>query len=150
MRLTTIRYLVFVSVLVLTLMVLACGGGGGDESDAPAPTAEPADSQSTRSTAEPAAAVGEPTVIGDCEGGMTIQPGEGCHYSGHEGRPGDIVISVDADGAICREKGSVMMSGFMVSMVRACANDYAVIDVLEAEITFQPNGDGSWTVTTNQ
>ena len=43
-----------------------------------------------------------------------------------------------------------MMSGFMVSMVRACANDYAVIDVLEAEITFQPNGDGSWTVTANQ
>ena len=150
MRLTTIKYLVFVSALILALTVSACGGGDDPDADAPAPTTKPADSQSSRATAPPSAADGEPTVVGDCANGMTLQPGEGCQYSGHEGRPGDLVISVGADGSICREKGSVMMSGFMVSMVRACAEDYAVIDVLEAEISFLPNGDGSWAVSTNQ
>ena len=148
MRLTTIRYLVSVSALVLTLMLVACGGG--DEPDAPAPTAEPADSQSSEAVPTKVIVEGEPTLLGDCQGGMTMQPGEGCQYSGHEGRPGDIVISVGADGSICREKGSVMMSGFMVNVVRACDEEYAVIDVLEAEINFEPNGDGSWRITTNQ
>ena len=43
-----------------------------------------------------------------------------------------------------------MMSGFMVGVNEVCADEYEVIDVLEAEISFEPNGDGSWTVTTNQ
>ena len=43
-----------------------------------------------------------------------------------------------------------MMSGFMVGVNHVCDEEYAVIDVLEAEISFEPNGDGSWTVTTNQ
>ena len=46
----------------------------------------------------------EPTVLGECSNGMVMQPGEGCSYEGEEGRPADIVISVGADGSICREK----------------------------------------------
>ena len=147
MRLTTIRYLVFVSVLILTLMVLACGGGDDPDADAPAPTTERADSQSSRATAPPAAADGEPTVLGECADGMTMQPGEGCQFNGDEGRPADVVISVGANGEICREKGSVMMSGFTVGVIRACGDRFEIIDVFEAEITFAANGDGSWTVS---
>ncbi len=89
-------------------------------------------------------------MLGECSNGMVMQPGEGCSYEGEEGRPADIVISVGADGSICREKGSVMMSGFMVGVNHVCAEEYAVIDVLEAEINFASNGDRSWTVTTNK
>ena len=144
--LSTIKNLLLLSLLVLTLSVLACGGGS--EPDTPSPPTVPpeTDAQSVPETI----VEGEPTVLGECEDGMTMQPGEGCHFSGLEGRPADLVISVGADGSICREKGSVTMSGFPVNMVRACAEKYGVIDVLEAEIDFTPNGDGSWTVRAHQ
>ena len=148
MRLTTIKYLVFVSVLLLMLPVLACGGG--DEPESSNQSSEPAESQANESAPPANFVEGEPTVIGECEDGMTLRLGEGCQYSGHEGRPADIVISVGANGEICREKGQVMMSGFMVGMVRLCADEYAVVDVLEAEINFEPNDDGTWRVTSNQ
>ncbi len=148
MRLTTIKNLVLISVLLLALILSACGGG--DEPDTPTQAPEAAGSESGENSAPATFVEGEPTVIGDCENGMTLRIGEGCQYSGHDGRPADIVISVGADGEICREKGQVMMSGFMVGMVRLCADEYAVVDVLEAEINFEPNGDGTWRVTSNQ
>ncbi len=43
-------------------------------------------------------------MLGECSNGMVMQPGDGCSYEGEEGRPADIVISVGADGSICREK----------------------------------------------
>ncbi len=145
--LSTEKTILLLSVLVLTLSVLACGGGG-EEVDTPTPPTAQVESEAPSA---PASFVeGEPIVIGDCENGMTMKPGEGCHFSGLEGRPADLVISVGADGEICREKGSVTMSGFPVGMNRACADKYEVIDVLEAEIKFEPNGDGSWTVTSQQ
>ena len=148
MRLTTIKNLVLISVLLVTLPILACGGG--DEPETATQPSEPAESQSSESAAPASYVEGEPTVLGECADGMILQVGEGCQYSGHEGRPADIVISAGLDGEICREKGTVMMSGFSVGMVRLCADEYAVIDVLEAEIGFEPNDDGSWRVTTNQ
>ena len=144
--LSTEKTILLLSVLVLTLSVLACGGGGGSE-EADTPTAQP---ESEAPSAPASFVEGEPTVVGDCEDGLTMRPGEGCHFAGLEGRPADLVISVGVDGDICREKGSVTMSGFPVNMVRMCADKYEVIDVLEAEIKFLPNGDGSWTVTTQQ
>ena len=147
--LSTQKNILLLSIIVLTLSVLACGGGS-EEPDTPTPpTATP---DTGASSAPPAAAIveGEPTVLGECADGMTMQPGEGCHFSGLEGRPADLVISVGADGEICREKGSVTMSGFPIGMGRACADKYEVIDVLEAEINFLPNGDGSWSVSTQQ
>ena len=145
--LSTEKTILLLSVLVLTLSVLACGGGG-EEADTPTPPTAQAESEAPSA---PASFVeGEPTVIGDCVDGLTMKPGEGCHFSGLEGRPADLVISVGADGEICREKGSVTMSGFPVGMNRACADKYEVIDVLEAEIRFDPNGDGSWTVSSQQ
>ena len=142
----TTKHFLLSSILLLTFMLLACGGGSEPDTPSP-PTVPPA----SDAPSAPASIVeGEPTVLGECEDGMTMQPGEGCHFSGLEGRPADLVISVGADGSICREKGSVTMSGFPVNMVRACADKYEVIDVLEAEIKFQPNGDGSWTVKTQQ
>ena len=142
----TTKHFLLSSILLLTFMLLACGGGS--EPDTPSPPTVPPESGAP--SARAAAVEGEPTVLGECEDGLTMQPGEGCHFSGLEGRPADLVISVGADGEICREKGSVTMSGFPVHMVRACADKYEVIDVLEAEINFRANGDGSWSVTANQ
>ena len=144
--LSTEKTILLLSVLVLTLSVLACGGGSEPDTPSP-PTAQP---ESEAPSAPASFVEGEPTVIGDCVDGLTMKPGEGCHFSGLEGRPADLVISVGADGEICREKGSVTMSGFPVGMNRACADKYEVIDVLEAEIRFDPNGDGSWTVSSQQ
>ena len=141
--LLTIKSFLLVSLLTLTLSVLACGGGS--EPDTPSPPTAPAETEAPASIVE-----GEPTVLGECEDGMTMRPGEGCQFSGLEGRPADLVISVGANGEICREKGTVTMSGFPVGMVRACADKYEVIDVLEAEMDFTPNGDGSWSVKIHQ
>ena len=87
-------------------------------------------------------------MLGECADGLTMQPGEGCQFNGDEGRPADVIIAVGANGEICREKGSVMMSGFTVGVIRACGDRYEIIDVFEAEISFVDNGDGSWTVST--
>lgn len=148
MGLATIKNLVLISVLLVTLPILACGGGDG--SDTSTESSESAESQSSESAAPVTYVEGEPTVLGECADGMILRVGEGCQYSGHEGRPADIVISAAPGGEICREKGTVMMSGFSVGMVRLCADEYAVIDVLEAEINFEPNDDGTWRVTSNQ
>ena len=147
--LSTEKTILLLSVLVLTLSVLACGGGS-EEPDTPTPPTPQPVSDSASAPAAAEIVEGEPTVLGECENGMTMQPGEGCQFSGLEGRPADVVFSVGADGSICRGKGTVMMSGFPVGVNRACADKYEVIDVLEAEIKFQPNGDGSWTVTSQQ
>ena len=137
---------ILVAILVLTVTMLACGGG-----EEPTAVPEPTVAQSSgASTSAGGGADSEPTIVGECGNGVVMQPGEGCSYEGEEGRPADLVISVGTDGSICREKGSVMMSGFMVSVNHVCAEEYEVIDVLEAEISFEPNGDGSWTVKTNE
>ena len=144
----TTKHFLLSSILLLTFMLLACGGGNEPEPATPSPPTVAPDSDAPSASAS--FVEGEPTVLGECEDGLTMQAGEGCHFSGLEGRPADLVISVGADGEICREKGSVTMSGFPINMVRACADKYEVIDVLEAEIKFLPNGDGSWTVNTQQ
>ena len=144
--LSTEKTFLLLSIIVLTLSVLACGGGS--EPDTPSPPTVPPESDAPSAPA--AALEGEPTVLGECEDGMTLHSGEGCHYSGEEGRPADLVIYAGTDGSICRDKGSVMMSGLMLPMVRACGDEYEVIDVLEAAIYFRPNGDGSWSVTVSQ
>lgn len=143
------KNLILVAILVLTVAILACSG-----EDDPTATLEPAVAQnsdaSNASTSLGNGADSEPTILGECTNGLVMQPAEGCSYEGEEGRPADIDFWVGADGSICRGKGSVMMSGFMVGVIQVCAEEYAVIDVLEAEISFGPNGDGSWTVTTNE
>ena len=141
------KNLILVAILVLAATILACGGG-----DEPTATPEPTVAQSSNASSSSIASGegAEPTIVGECGNGVVMQTGEGCNYDGEEGRPADLVFSVGADGLICRSKGSVMMSGFMVGVNHVCDEEYAVIDVLEAEISFEPNGDGSWTVTTNQ
>ncbi len=146
--LSTEKTFLLLSIIVLTLSVLACGGGS--EPDTPPPSLPTVPPESDAPSAPAAALEGEPTVLGECEDGMTLHSGEGCHYSGEEGRPADLVIYAGTDGSICRDKGSVMMSGLMLPMVRACGDEYEVIDVLEAAIYFRPNGDGSWSVTVSQ
>ena len=135
------------NLILVAILVLARQGS----SEPTAVTAPTAPAPTAGSDASAAAGDGaEPTVLGECSDGMVMQPGKGCSYEGEEGRPVDIVISVGADGSICREKGSVMMSGFMVGVNHVCAEEYAVIDILEAEINFAANGDRSWTVTTSK
>ena len=60
---------------------------------APTPTATP--------TPEPT-----PVVLGDCRDGMRLQPGEGCRYTGGGSPQANVVLSVQHDGAICREGGA--------------------------------------------
>ena len=143
------KNLILAAILVLAAAMLACGG-----EDEPAATSAPTAAQGSdvsRATIVPQeGADAASTVLGVCSNGVVMQPGEGCSYEGEEGRPADIVFSVGADGSICREKGTVMMSGFMVGVNHVCAEEYAVIDVLETEISIEPNGDGSWTFTTNE
>ena len=137
------KTMAIVSILMLAGMLLACGGGS--EPDPPSVPTTPA---SNGSTSAPTASVeGVQVVLGECADGLRMQPGEGCQFNGDEGRPADVVISVGANGEICREKGSVMMSGFTVGVIRACGDRFEIIDVFEAEISFVDNGDGSWTVS---
>ena len=60
---------------------------------APTPTATP--------TPEPT-----PVVLEDCRDGMRLQPGEGCRYTGGGSPQANVVLSVQHDGAICREGGA--------------------------------------------
>ena len=138
--LPTAKKILLLSIIVLTFSALACGGGSEPDTPTPSPPTVPPDSDAPSAPA--AALEGEPTVLGECEDGMTLQSGEGCHYSGEEGRPADLVIYVGTDGSICRDKGSVMMSGLMLPMVRACGDEYEVIDVLEARFTSGPMATG--------
>ena len=146
-----IKTMAIMSILVLTGVLLACGDGGGGESESDSdavPTKAPS-TGSTRATTEPGTGAEDAlTVVGECADGLIMQPGEGCQFNGDEGRPADVVISVGAQGEICREKGSVMMSGFNVNVIQACGDRFEIVDVFEAEIDFVDNGDGSWTVTT--
>ena len=145
-----IKTMAIMSILVLTGVLLACGGGGGEsESDSDTVPTKAPSTGSTRATTEPGTGTDDAlTVVGECTDGLKMQPGEGCQFNGDEGRPADVVISVGAQGEICREKGSVMMSGFTVGVIQACGDRFEIVDVFEAEIDFVDNGDGSWTVTT--
>ena len=87
-----------------------------------------------------------PVVLGDCLDGMRLQPGEGCRYIGGGSPQANVVLSVQQDGAICREGGPAKQFGFTIDNLRICAsNGFERDDAFQSEIVASANADGSWT-----
>ena len=113
----------------------------------PTPTPAPGPTVTPRPTATP-----EPTsvVLGDCRDGMRLQPGEGCRYTGGGSPPANVVLSVQHDGAICREGGPAKQQIFGVTInvdhLRICsAGGFERDDAFQSGIVASANADGSWT-----
>ena len=106
-----------------------------------APTATPRPTVTPESTS---------VVLEDCRDGMRLQPGEGCRYTGGGSPPANVVLSVQYDGAICREGGPARRKIFGVTVrighLRICSTDgFERDDSFQSEIVVRANGDGSWT-----
>ena len=87
-----------------------------------------------------------PVVLGDCLDGMRLQPGEGCRYTGGGSPQANVVLSVQQDGAICREGGPAKQFGLTIDNLRICAsNGFERDDAFQSEIVASANADGSWT-----
>ena len=130
---------------LVNLFALAC-------SDDPIPTSELAAPGATQASTVTPTPTPEPTpvVLGTCRDGMTLQPGEGCSYTGGGTPRANVVLSVAHDGAICREGGPAkqVMAGITldVNNLRLCRSDgFEVDDAFQSEIVAGANADGSWT-----
>ena len=115
------------------------------ENPTPIPTATP------RPTATPTP-IPEPThvVLGDCQDGMRLRPGEGCRYTGGGSPQANVVLSVQLDGAICREGGPAKqkIGGITLNMdsLRLCVSGgFERDDAFQSGIVAGANADGSWT-----
>ena len=119
------------------------------------PTATPRPTTTHRRTATPTpTAIPRPTatlvVLGDCQDGMRLQPGEGCRYTGGGSPPANVVLSVQHDGAICREGGPAMQQVFGVTInvdhLRLCSSSgFERDDAFQSAIVVVANADESWT-----
>ena len=111
----------------------------------PRPTVTPRPTATPRPTPEPT-----PVVLGDCRDGMRLQPGEGCRYTGGGSPQANVVLSVQHDGAICREGGPAKQQilGATINMdhLRLCSSGgFERDDAFQSEIVAGANADGSWT-----
>ena len=149
--------------LILLLTLAACGQDAGTDGNVTEGTAtQTVAPGGERTTAGPEATEAgsmatatpfpEPTpvVLGDCRDGMKLQPGGGCYYRGGGISRPNVVLSVQHDGAICREGGPVeQQMGDMtlnVANLRLCSSDeFERDDAFQSEIVAGANVDGSWT-----
>ena len=81
---------------------------------------------------------------------MRLQPGEGCRYTGGGSPSANVVLSVQHDGAICREGGPAKqeIGGITINMdnLRLCVSGgFERDDAFQSEIVASANADGSWT-----
>ena len=81
---------------------------------------------------------------------MRLQPGEGCRYTGGGSPKAEVVLSVQHDGAICREGGPArqVIGGITLNVdhLRLCRSDgFDIDDAFQSEIVVSANADGSWT-----
>ena len=81
---------------------------------------------------------------------MRLQPGEGCRYTGGGSPQANVVLSVQHDGAICREGGPAKQQilGATINMdhLRLCSSGgFERDDAFQSEIVASANADGSWT-----
>ena len=87
-----------------------------------------------------------PVVLGDCQDGMRLQPGEGCRYMGGGNSQAEVVLSVQHDGAICREGGPAEQFGLTMDNLRICLGDgFERDDAFQSEVVASASADGSWT-----
>ncbi|MDE0194955.1 MAG: hypothetical protein OXP08_05340 [bacterium] len=80
---------------------------------------------------------------------MTLQPGEACRYTGGDSPPATVVLSVDRDGAICREGGPARRFGATIEHIRLCTNGFDRDDTFNTNIRVRQNPDSSWEVTSS-
>ena len=124
----------------------ACVDSVSDESD----------TTNNCSTAVTVTVVAAPTLelLGDCQDGMKLQVGQGCNYQGVGASEQQITVllSVQNDGAICREGGPVTVEdpifGIPVPLdnVEKCdPGGFERDDTFGSDITVEKNTDGSWT-----
>ena len=81
---------------------------------------------------------------------MRLQPGEGCRYTGGGSPQANVVLSVQNDGAICREGGPAKQEigsiTINVNSLRLCSSGgFERDDAFKSEIVVSANADGSWT-----
>ena len=81
---------------------------------------------------------------------MRLQPGEGCRYTGGGSPQANVVLSVQHDGAICREGGpakqEILGATINVDSLRLCSSGgFERDDAFQSEIVAGANADGSWT-----
>ncbi len=157
----------FLSALVLLtmLLTLACTDPEDSEttSESVAPVAEVqptlqpeiVDGATPTNTSEPTGtATPAPVILGDCEDGMRLQPGEGCYYAGGGSSQPRVLLSASWDGAICREGGPIqrLVLGAQVNVdnFRLCTNGFEKDDSFDSDIEVRKNTDGSWTINKPQ
>ena len=147
---------------ILAMLLVACGDE--EEPTAPAAAGQSAATNTVEAMMEEAIATPTPTptvtpapipeptpvVMGDCRDGMRLQPGEGCRYTGGGSPQANVVLSVQHDGAICREGGPAKQQilGATINMdsLRLCSSGgFERDDAFQSEIVAGANADGSWT-----
>ena len=143
---------------ILTMLLVACGGEGSPTAtqaawQAVAPPTVEGMMEEAAATPEPTPTpIPEPTpvVLGDCRDGMRLQLGEGCRYTGGGSPPANVVLSVQHNGAICREGGPVKQGSGSITInmdsLRLCGSGgFERDDAFQSEIVVSANADGSWT-----
>ena len=145
------RFRLLSAFIVVTLFAVVLVGCSGEPKSAPVDTPLPSPTSTTAPvpTDAPAATPTlEPTpvVLGDCLDGMRLQPGEGCRYTGGGSPQANVVLSVQQDGAICREGGPAKQFGLTIDNLRICAsNGFERDDAFQSDIVASANADGRWT-----
>ena len=155
------RFRLLSAFAVATLLAVVLVGCSSEPSSAPMDTTRP-NSTSTAALTLPNTTTAAPTntptpmpeptpvVLGDCRDGMRLQPGEGCRYTGGGSPQANVVLSVQHDGAICREGGPVKQEiggvTLNVGSLRLCGSGgFERDDAFQSEIVASANADESWT-----
>ena len=133
------------SLFVVAIALLAILLVGCSDETAPTSTATHTPEPTSTSTPEPT-----PVVLGQCQNGMTLQPGEGCTYTGGGTPPATVVLSVTLDGSICREGSRPKLESGNISInignLRLCGTaGFERDDAFQSDIVVNSNADGSWT-----
>ena len=88
---------------------------------------------------------------GACAVGMTLQPGEGCHYD--DDLFAELIFFVQDDGTACREQVPQVIEGFEIPEhlrprnLKFCVEwDIERDDFFDTNFAASKNPDGSWTV----
>ena len=145
---------------ILAMLLVACGGEEEPTATAAAgqsAATPPVEAMMEEATATPvpvptSTPIPEPTpvVLGDCLDGMRLQPGEGCRYTDGGSPQANVVLSVQHDGAICREGGPAKQEiggiTLNVDSLRLCVSGgFERDDAFQSDIVASDNADGSWT-----
>ena len=161
------RFRLLSAFAVATLLAVVLVGCSSEPSSAPMDTPHPTSTAAltlpNTTTAAPTntpTSMPEPTpvVLGDCRDGMRLQPGEGCRYTGGGSPQANVVLSVQHDGAICREGGPVkqeigagtakvgIRGTLNAGSLRLCGSGgFERDDAFQSDIVASANADGSWT-----